>query len=52
MINGVSGTPIQMNGGKVKNFLTQALKPKIGDSFPPPPLQANVKLRLTQAPKA
>ena len=26
MINGVSGTLIQMNGGKGKNFLTQAPK--------------------------
>ena len=40
-----------MNGGKGKTFWLKAQKPKIGDWFPPPPIQANVKLRLTQGPK-
>ena len=51
MINGVSGTPIHMNGEKGENFLTQAPKSQnrrlifsLPISFPPK--KANVKLRL------
>ena len=51
MINGVSGTPIQMNGEKGENFLTQAPKAQnrrlvFSPPIPFPPIQANVKLRL------